>query len=1349
MADHVHNVSTGTNYGTVVQTGELTITGPAVPAIPVDMAARDPSSVVASVLTDGFTGRAWLIARIDAFVDEHPCGYVWVEAGAGMGKTALAAHLAQERGWICHFSRYAAGWSIHVGLQNLASQLIIRYDLWRLVPDRTLPDWMCTPGGFEQLLSEATAAAEGEKVVLLVDGADEAEAGPQPWGLPSQLPAGVYVVGTYRTGGAPARCESPHAVLRLSALDDENLEDLRAHLLQHAPAEVPVDELAARCGGVWIYLRYVLEEIRLGLRRPEDLADLPGDLMSYYLAQLTRWREDEHWHDTVLPLVSTFAVAGEALPLDALARLSGADQNLVERWCLGKLRPFLTAVPGPPRLFEIYHASLFELLTASAPPQSEEELAWADLLGPAALAAHSRIADQCLASTDSYALRHLTSHLLFGGRPDDLDALLSEEVDGRLRWFTAHDSADSLDRYVGDLNLALWHHATTADAELAADGVAPSLPSELRYLLMITSIGDLTERISLGLLRALAATKVWSPQRTISYARRTPSPYDHVLTLATLLPILPAARHPDVLDEALAVADWIPDPGDRTVAVAHLAAHLPQELRDRTFAEALALTEPDPALAAFKAIAPHLTTGQLEQVISAVTALESANLRRTTLIALAPYLSEDQRRRTLPAAALITDQEAKNVLANFPLISLDYLPAKFAQGLVLSAKVSAAADVVDLLPEPERSELRRTALAELDTEGQSLTDRLQLAALMTEEQIAGVHRAIKAVDDSETRISSLAHLVPFLPAGQRADVARTIAAAIAGPDQWGTRARLLPALAEHLPVEGLAALFEDAIRLLVKPSADGFTDTTLLLRLAPHLPAALLPRTLEAARNLPAVTRANLLTELAPLLPADLLPVAVELAESAEPHAVAVNALIDLSRYLPTPRQQQSAVASALAASSEIHDRNSRIALSVSLIPHLPDDERRTMVSRVTGTWLKVPEDRHAVLRRLGDSLAFLPADELEPFLDEPDLVLALAGHPGLDLLSRLPELLRRMSYSNRQGELLSRLAPRLSLPDRYRALAAAYGLGERSRATALIALLPHLPDHQRGTVVTDVLSEVVARQRDLPPIALDGLAPHLTADHVPLFFSLVERVNPEEDNPRSFLVQEAISVLPAEALPRAEALVSTFSSPGTRARVRAALALRSTEAAVALAVKTITDHLGSWYDTDFTHGVDALASLIPRLSPERRQEALAAAMAISDDSRRTAVLTALVGQFPADERTQVIDATLETLYAKFPSNDHAPAELAPFLSADQLPVLLALTMVGDLHTSCALLARAAELSDDQLYLGVLRSLLSANSRRNCMEILAASLPSLCAIGGPDTAVRLLRALEDVQRWWP
>ena len=44
--------------------------------------------------------------------------------------------------------------------------------------------------------------------------------------------------------------------------------------------------------GVWIYLRYVLDELREGYRSIDDIDSLPGDLFSYYAESLLADHDD-------------------------------------------------------------------------------------------------------------------------------------------------------------------------------------------------------------------------------------------------------------------------------------------------------------------------------------------------------------------------------------------------------------------------------------------------------------------------------------------------------------------------------------------------------------------------------------------------------------------------------------------------------------------------------------------------------------------------------------------------------------------------------------------------------------------------------------------------------------------------------------------------------------------------------------------------------------------------------------------------------------------------------------------------------------------------------------------------
>lgn len=100
-----------------------------VSAIPVAVAAKNPELVFTAVGIETFTGREWLAGEIDRFFASQSRGYVFVEAEAGLGKTAFAAWLVKTRGYLSHFSRYAGGRSVRTALQNLSAQLIQEFKL--------------------------------------------------------------------------------------------------------------------------------------------------------------------------------------------------------------------------------------------------------------------------------------------------------------------------------------------------------------------------------------------------------------------------------------------------------------------------------------------------------------------------------------------------------------------------------------------------------------------------------------------------------------------------------------------------------------------------------------------------------------------------------------------------------------------------------------------------------------------------------------------------------------------------------------------------------------------------------------------------------------------------------------------------------------------------------------------------------------------------------------------------------------------------------------------------------------------------------------------------------------------
>src|SRR5205823_107055 len=68
-----------------------------------------PGRVFRRLQGSRFVGREWVIRELDSFLANNDRGYFVVEGAAGMGKTALLAHLTKERGYIHQLTELTPG----------------------------------------------------------------------------------------------------------------------------------------------------------------------------------------------------------------------------------------------------------------------------------------------------------------------------------------------------------------------------------------------------------------------------------------------------------------------------------------------------------------------------------------------------------------------------------------------------------------------------------------------------------------------------------------------------------------------------------------------------------------------------------------------------------------------------------------------------------------------------------------------------------------------------------------------------------------------------------------------------------------------------------------------------------------------------------------------------------------------------------------------------------------------------------------------------------------------------------------------------------------------------------------
>ncbi|WP_169800712.1 AAA family ATPase [Archangium gephyra] len=332
-------------------------------------------------------GREDILAELDRLLGQggDTRGWVLVKGGPGMGKSALLAHylarLHRSGQRIPHhfLRRGVQGWDRpEVAARNLAAQVEA------LLPEQAQPDARPELRLQENLqrISDEVLVPRGERLLLVVDGLDEAEPvadgqNPLPYFLPEVLPQGVHVLCASRpTYPYLSWLEAKDRVRRID-LDDErwagsNEQVVRRYWDHVAPQFTPplapslVQEAVRRANGNVLYtlkLSDWLQEQPLERRRVELL---PQGLEAFLVEVWLRLQAlPAHERTVAFTGLGLIAAAREALPLSVLATIAGwRDVEGGERF-VRATRPFLLEEPeswGGERAWRPFHESFREFI---------------------------------------------------------------------------------------------------------------------------------------------------------------------------------------------------------------------------------------------------------------------------------------------------------------------------------------------------------------------------------------------------------------------------------------------------------------------------------------------------------------------------------------------------------------------------------------------------------------------------------------------------------------------------------------------------------------------------------------------------------------------------------------------------------------------------------------------------------------------------------------------------------------------------------------------------------------------------------------------------------------------------
>lgn len=255
--------------------------------------------------TRGFTGREWVLSRIDRWLADPGASRVFLlTAPPGAGKSAIASMVCQRHPAVAAFHLCCHGDSnksdAHKCVLSLAYQLSTQLPEYRdrlLARDLRDTRGMNAHAAFDELIVQALYALPPptKPVLLVVDALDEAaldrrNALAALFGqLFSRTPPWLRLLVTCRPEPALANALARLTPVTMTLAQPENLNDIRDHarrrlgeIAGHPVDEAIVGTILDRSEGVFLYLSVLLEELRLGnlsLDRPDEF---PNGLASYY-----------------------------------------------------------------------------------------------------------------------------------------------------------------------------------------------------------------------------------------------------------------------------------------------------------------------------------------------------------------------------------------------------------------------------------------------------------------------------------------------------------------------------------------------------------------------------------------------------------------------------------------------------------------------------------------------------------------------------------------------------------------------------------------------------------------------------------------------------------------------------------------------------------------------------------------------------------------------------------------------------------------------------------------------------------------------------------------------------------
>lgn len=336
------------------------------------------------IIPEDYSGREWLTNKIDKWVDDPEGDKIFMlVADAGFGKSAFAAWLCKNRHYVAahHFCRFdsPASRDIRMFTESIACQIADRVpDYMNKLPEHRLSRILAgaTETLFEELLknrlSEVSLQIQ-KPIVILVDSLDESITANSRVGITQLLfwhakefPPWIRFLITTRADTELITRFDRCTCFHIEADSYEVRDDIVRYSREKLPGSSPefLLKLAEKTAGNFLYISSVVRDIICGRLSPENIDNLPENIVCNYRNQFDRSfsHRIDTYRSVIRPVLQILVAVFEPVSLEFIANvLSLTDGQLRDRLSdLGTL--FVTEDGGGRKILRAHHQTIIEWL---------------------------------------------------------------------------------------------------------------------------------------------------------------------------------------------------------------------------------------------------------------------------------------------------------------------------------------------------------------------------------------------------------------------------------------------------------------------------------------------------------------------------------------------------------------------------------------------------------------------------------------------------------------------------------------------------------------------------------------------------------------------------------------------------------------------------------------------------------------------------------------------------------------------------------------------------------------------------------------------------------------------------